>query len=258
MRRLLVVLVLSSGCALVHERAADAAAPDDSAVHPDAGASRDAAESADSAVCAPQLAHPVRLTLTRNDELFLWRWTGLSCVEERYQTARGPNGLPVLPLVGCEGPSCGALFEEQAQCAAAYTVCGARVEVPRRGPPFSRAPTDTIACGVEICTAAEGCSFGVIPRCGSPTLGWLGSGLACDDDRDCAAGTRCCVTDNGGYVVTTCSASCDDPYVPSCLSDADCGPNAWCCQAEARMETVITSVGACTPRLCDPESHIDI
>jgi hypothetical protein len=38
-----------------------------------------------------------------------------------------------------------------------------------------------------------------------------GTGLACDDDHDCGAGTRCCVRDVVAYVVTTCSASCNAP-----------------------------------------------
>lgn len=252
MRRLVAVGVLSLfvvGCYRVHERPAAGPVPDAS-VPPDALVPIDAAG------CAAQIARPMRISSAPRAELFSWRWSGLSCVEERYTTER-TNGRPVFPPTGCEGPSCAALFEHENDCATAYAACGARVEQPRRGPAFARAATPDIACGVETCTLADGCYFGVTPGCGPRERGWYGAGLACDDASDCAAGTTCCVSDDGAYVLSSCRATCEADEARSCITDGDCG-GGFCCEALAHLPSVATSVGACTSRPCDPESHVDL
>jgi hypothetical protein len=242
MRSVPLLFLVLTGCYLSHSRPLDAA-------------ETDAATAADGgSACVAQVARPRAITGPRRAELFLWRWTGLSCVIDRYPTARSPEGRPVFPPTGCEGESCAVIFERERDCAARYAGCGAEVELPRRGPAFERAPTVDIRCGVESCAAETGCAWGVVPRCARATAG---SGLACDDDLDCTGGARCCVSDNGPYPITSCRTACEARETTTCVEDDDCGPGASCCQALAHQPTVRTSVGACTPRRCDPESPID-
>lgn len=258
-----------AACHLAHERPhlvapdagpgrADASLVDAAIAPADAFSPIDAAPPNDAAMCAAQSASPVPIVVARIAELFLWRWTGVSCVEERYRTERSAmTGRGTFPPTGCTGASCASLFEHESDCAEAYAACGARVELPRRGPAFSREATADIACGARQCRVSEGCYFGVTPGCGPRERGW-GAGLDCDDDDDCGAGARCCVTDDGPYVVATCRATCPPTEARSCLGDAACASGEHCCEALAHQLSVRTSVGVCTPRPCDPESPVDL
>jgi hypothetical protein len=216
-------------------------------------AARDATDdgAVDASGCAAQQVRSMSPTSEMRGQAVRFHWTGRSCLYTLFHTTL-VAGVAVDPPTSCVGRDCASLFTNEDVCIARYAACGAIREVPQRGVAFVGTPSAGVPCGSTRCSAGQECALGILsPVCRTPST-TDARRLQCDDALDCEPSSRCCVSEDGPYVVSSCDPTCNPTRSALvCSSDADCTPGDYCCRALARYFFTVSTLGACTHHTCE-------